>query len=138
VSGRGSALRLFWSGITTSAIKVAYVLLTAPVGPNKTRVVGLDGLPVPASFLRLMAGPGVVVEGDGVVSYFGSGYLTYGDKRVDLKPNATVVIEGRRCVYSGRATNGEPLDITVYFDGRPVVLGRGEVSAFCIPNLTRA
>ena len=46
-------------------------------------MVRLDGLPVPAEYLRIMAGPGVVVDKDGVVSFFASGYLKYGNKTVE-------------------------------------------------------
>jgi hypothetical protein len=138
VSGNGSAVKLYWSNTPESAIKVAYIFLTAPKGPDRAYVVGLDGLPVPAQFLRLMAGPGVVVERDGVVSFFGTGYLTYGGRRIELKPNATVVVEGRRCLFVGQTSTGEPLDVEVLFNGKPVVSGRGQVEAFCIPGVTKA
>jgi len=138
VSGSGSAVKLYWSNTPESAIKVAYVVLTTPKGPDRAFVVGIDGLPVPAQFLRLMAGPGVVVEKDGVVSFFGTGYLTYGGRQIELRPNATVVVEGRRCLYVGRTSTGEPLDVEVLLDGKPVVSGRGQVEAFCIPGATQA
>ena len=138
VKGVGSALRLEWSSVSTSAIKVAYVVVAAPRGPDRAFVVGLDGLPVPAQFLSLTAGPGVVVEGDGVVSFRGVGYLQYGGRRVELRPNATAVVEGRRCVYVGRTSGGEPLDVTVLFDGRPAASGVGRAEAFCIPGVTKA
>ena len=138
VSGSGSAVKLYWSNTPESAIKVAYIILTAPEGPDRAYVVGLDGLPVPAQFLRLMAGPGVVVEKDGVVAFAGTGYLTYGGRRIELKPNATVVMEGRRCLFVGQTSTGEPLDVEVLFNGKPVVSGRGQVEAFCIPGVTKA
>ena len=138
VSGNGSAVKLYWSDKYESAIKVAYVVLTAPKGPDRALVVGRDGLPVPAQFLRLMAEPGVVVERDGVVSFFGTGYLTYGGRRIALRPNATVVVEGRRCLFVGRTSTGEPLEVEVLFNGKPVVSGRGQVEAFCIPGATKA
>jgi len=138
VSGRGSGVRLYWSNTPESAIKVAYIFLTAPKGPDKAYVVGLDGLPVPAQFLRLMAGPGVVVERDGVVSFFGTGYLTYGGRRTEIRPNATVVVEGRRCLYVGQTSTGKPLDVEVFLDGKLTVFGRGQVEAFCIPGATKA
>jgi hypothetical protein len=138
VSGSGSAVKLYWSNTPESAIKVAYIFLTAPKGPDKAYVVGLDGLPVPAQFLRLMAGPGVVVERDGVVSFFGTGYLTYGGRRIELRPNATVVVEGRRCLYVGQTSTGKPLDVEVFLDGKLAVFGRGQVEAFCIPGATKA
>jgi hypothetical protein len=138
VSGNGSAVKLYWSDKSESAIKVAYVVLTAPKGPDRAFVVGRDGLPVPAQFLSLMAGPGVVVEKDGVVAFAGTGYLTYGGRRIELKPNATVVVEGRRCLFVGQTSTGEPLDVEVLFNGKPVVSGRGQVEAFCIPGVTKA
>jgi hypothetical protein len=138
VSGNGSAVKLYWSNTPESAIKVAYVVLTAPKGPDRAFIVGTDGLPVPAQFLRLMAGPGVVVEKDGVVAFAGTGYLTYGGRRIELKPNATVVMEGRRCLFVGQTSTGEPLDVEVLFNGKPVVSGRGQVEAFCIPGVTKA
>jgi len=138
VSGNGSAVKLYWSDTPQSAIKVAYVVLTAPKGPDRAFVVGRDGLPVPAQFLRLMAEPGVVVERDGVVAFAGTGYLTYGGRRIALRPNATVVVEGRRCLFVGRTSTGEPLDVEVLFNGKPVVSGRGQVEAFCIPGATKA
>jgi len=138
VSGRGSGVRLYWSNTPESAIKVAYIFLTAPKGPDRAYVVGLDGLPVPAQFLHLMAGPGVVVERDGVVSFFGTGYLTYGGRRIELRPNATVVVEGRRCLYVGQTSTGKPLDVEVFLDGKLAVFGRGQVEAFCIPGATKA
>ncbi len=138
VSGSGSAVKLYWSNTPESAIKVAYIFLTAPKGPDRAYVVGLDGLPVPAQFLRLMAGPGVVVERDGVVSFFGTGYLTYGGRRIELRPNATVVVEGRRCLYVGQTSTGKPLDVEVFLDGKLAVFGRGQVEAFCIPGAAKA
>ena len=138
VSGNGSAVKLYWSDTPQSAIKVAYVVLTAPKGPDRALVVGTDGLPVPAQFLRLMAGPGVVVEKDGVVAFAGTGYLTYGGRRIELKPNATVVVEGKRCLFVGQTSTGQPLDVEVLFNGKPVVSGRGQVEAFCIPGATKA
>ncbi len=138
VSGNGSAVKLYWSNTPESAIKVAYVVLTAPKGPDRAFVVGTDGLPVPAQFLSLMAGPGVVVEKDGVVAFAGTGYLTYGGRRIELKPNATVVVEGRRCLFVGQTSTGQPLDVEVLFNGKPVVSGRGQVEAFCIPGATKA
>jgi hypothetical protein len=138
VSGNGSAVKLYWSNTPESAIKVAYIFLTAPKGPDRAYVVGLDGLPVPAQFLRLMAGPGVVVERDGVVSFFGTGYLTYGGRQIELRPNATVVVEGRRCLYVGQTSTGKPLDVEVFLDGKLAVFGRGQVEAFCIPGATKA
>jgi hypothetical protein len=138
VSGSGSAVKLYWSNTPESAIKVAYIFLTAPKGPDSAYVVGLDGLPVPAQFLHLMAGPGMVVERDGVVSFFGTGYLTYGGRRIELKPNATVVVEGRRCLYVGQTSTGKPLDVEVFLDGKLAVFGRGQVEAFCIPGATKA
>jgi|GEM_PF-3415196 len=138
VSGNGSAVKLYWSNTPESAIKVAYIFLTAPKGPDRAYVVGLDGLPVPAQFLRLMAGPGVVVERDGVVSFFGTGYLTYGGRRTEIRPNATVVVEGRRCLYVGQTSTGKPLDVEVFLDGKLAVFGRGQVEAFCIPGATKA
>jgi len=138
VSGNGSAVKLYWSDTPQSAIKVAYVVLTAPKGPDRAFVVGTDGLPVPAQFLSLMAGTGVVVERDGVVAFAGTGYLTYGGRRIELKPNATVVVEGRRCLFVGQTSTGQPLDVEVLFNGKPVVSGRGQVEAFCIPGATKA
>ncbi|MFZ8842388.1 MAG: hypothetical protein ACO2PM_26350 [Pyrobaculum sp.] len=138
VSGNGSAVKLYWSDTPQSAIKVAYVVLTAPKGPDRAFVVGTDGLPVPAQFLSLMAGPGVVVEKDGVVAFAGTGYLTYGGRRIELKPNATVVVEGKRCLFVGQTSTGQPLDVEVLFNGKPVVSGRGQVEAFCIPGATKA
>ena len=138
VSGNGSAVKLYWSDTPQSAIKVAYVVLTAPKGPDRALVVGTDGLPVPAQFLSLMAGPGVVVEKDGVVAFAGTGYLTYGGRRIELKPNATVVVEGKRCLFVGQTSTGQPLDVEVLFNGKPVVSGRGQVEAFCIPGATKA
>jgi hypothetical protein len=138
VSGNGSAVKLYWSDTPQSAIKVAYVVLTAPKGPDRAFVVGTDGLPVPAQFLSLMAGPGVVVEKDGVVAFAGAGYLTYGGRRIELKPNATVVVEGKRCLFVGQTSTGQPLDVEVLFNGKPVVSGRGQVEAFCIPGATKA
>jgi hypothetical protein len=35
VSGRGSGVRLYWSNRPESAIKVAYIFLTAPKGPDR-------------------------------------------------------------------------------------------------------
>jgi hypothetical protein len=138
VSGNGSAVKLYWSNTPESAIKVAYIFLTAPKGPDRAYVVGLDGLPVPAQFLRLKAGPGVVVERDGVVSFFGTGYLTYGGRRIELRPNTTVVVEGRRCLYVGQTSTGKPLDVEVFLDGKLAVFGRGQAEAFCIPSATKA
>jgi hypothetical protein len=138
VSGNGSAVKLYWSDTPQSAIKVAYVVLTAPKGPDRAFVVGTDGLPVPAQFLSLTAGPGVVVEKDGVVAFAGTGYLTYGGRRIELKPNATVVVEGKRCLFVGQTSTGQPLDVEVLFNGKPVVSGRGQVEAFCIPGATKA
>jgi hypothetical protein len=138
VSGNGSAVKLYWSDTPESAIKVAYVVLTAPKGPDRAFVVGTDGLPVPALFLSLMVGPGVVVEKDGVVAFAGTGYLTYGGRRIELKPNATVVVEGKRCLFVGQTSTGQPLDVEVLFNGKPVVSGRGQVEAFCIPGATKA
>jgi hypothetical protein len=138
VSGNGSAVKLYWSNTPESAIKVAYVVLTAPKGPDRAFVVGTDGLPVPARFLSLMAGPGVVVEKDGVVAFVGTGYLTYGGGRIELRPDATVVVEGRRCLYVGQTSTGKPLDVEVFLDGKLAVFGRGQVEAFCIPGATKA
>lgn len=138
VRGEGSAVRLYWSNTPESAIKVAYVIFTKPRGPDRAFVVGQDGSPVPAQFLRLMAGPGVVVEGDGVVSFFGSGYLRYGGRQVELRPNSTAVVEGRRCLYVGQTTTGEPLEVAVLLDGKPAASGRGQAEAFCIPGATKA
>jgi hypothetical protein len=138
VSGNGSAVKLYWSDTPESAIKVAYVVLTAPKGPDRAFVVGTDGLPVPARFLSLMAGPGVVVEKDGVVAFAGTGYLTYGGGRIELRPDATVVVEGRRCLYVGQTSTGKPLDVEVFLDGKLAVFGRGQVEAFCIPGATKA
>ena len=138
VSGNGSAVKLYWSNTPESAIKVAYIFLTAPKGPDRAYVVGLDGLPVPAQFLRLMAGPGVVVERDGVVTFAGKGYLTYGGRRIELRPDATVVVEGRRCLYVGQTSTGKPLDVEVFLNGKLAVFGRGQVEAFCIPGATKA
>jgi len=138
VSGHGSGVRLYWSNTPESAIKVAYIILTAPEGPDRAYVVGLDGLPVPAEFLHLMAGPGVVVERDGVVSFADTGYLTYGGRRIELRPNATVVVEGRRCLYVGQTSTGKPLDVEVFLNGKLAVFGRGQVEAFCIPGATKA
>jgi len=117
---------------------VAYIFLTAPKGPDRAYVVGLDGLPVPAEYLRVMAGPGVVVDKDGVVFFFGSGYLKYGNKTVELRPNATVVVEGRCCRFVGQTSGGEPLKVSVLFGEREVTTGVGRVDAFCIPGVTRA
>jgi len=138
VSGSGSAVKLYWSNTPESAIKVAYIFLTASEGPYRAYVVGLDGLPVPAQFLRLMAGPGVVVERDGVVAFADTGYLTYGGRRIELKPNATVVVEGMQCLYVGQTSSGKPLDVEVFFDGKLALFGRGQVETFCIPGATKA
>jgi len=138
VSGRGSGVRLYWSNTPESAIKVAYIFLMAPKGPDKAYVVGLDGLLVPAEYLRVMAGPGVVVDKDGLVSFFGNGYLKYGNKTVELRPNATVVVEGRHCRFVGQTSGGEPLKVSVLFGEREVTTGAGRVDAFCIPGVTRA
>jgi hypothetical protein len=57
---------------------------------------------------------------------------------VELRPNATVVVEGRRCRFVGQTSGGEPLKVSVLFGEREVTTGAGRVDAFCIPGVTRA
>ncbi|MCX8136629.1 hypothetical protein [Pyrobaculum aerophilum] len=128
--GRGSRLTFHWEDVPQSAVKLMFVVATAPF-LHVAEVVGADGAPVPADVLRALVRRGVVL-GDGRVGFEDFGLLDAGGRQIRLEPNSTARLPGRSCVLTATTSLGTPIPLSVYYGDVLIARGVGSVKTYCI------